>query len=710
MMSLALIPAYAIHVADQTREFVFTAPEGTKSVSVAGTFNGWSASADPMVKQADGRTWKLRRDLTWGKHLYKFVINGETWIVDPLVKTTETDGGGHTNTVLIHLPADYAKPAQLGDGTIATSTISHKAGIPDLNYDRGHLTFRLRLRPNDAETVRIQIGNQDFPLTRISGDEITSLYEYKRPWNRTESLAYRFLIRDGGKTWSYGSKGLAANANADLLKVDAQNFQPFEVPKWVEQTVFYQIFPDRFANGDATNDPMDVRPWDSRPDYWSFHGGDLAGMSENLDYLSDLGITGIYFNPVFYGPSNHRYETTSYTTIDWRLGSNEEFKSLVGDLKKRGIRTVLDGVFNHTSIDFPAFQGVRRDGESSGFKNWYFVNQFPVRVNLPANEKPSYEAWFGFQSMPKLNVMNPDVTRFILGVTDFWDNEAQIDGWRLDVANEVPKPFWRTFRSHLKSKNTNTWIIGENWTNSSEWLQGDQWDSAMNYPFRTATLEYIAKGTASGDQFLDQLFTVYAWYPPQVSRNMLNLISSHDVPRFMHECGDDSSLAAMGAVALMSWVGTPCIYYGDELGMTGGADPMNRRGMEWERATDSNKLLGLYQRLIAARNSSEALQSGDPVRLNIQGTAQSSGFGRVLGNDLALALFNRADAPATLSVSLKGLPKVNAFHDVVNGTITAPQGDTLRITLPPKSAALLRPHADPTLITRNSEQSLVTLQ
>ena len=299
-------------------------------------------------------------------------------------------------------------------------------------------------------------------------------------------------------------------------------------PSWVEKTVFYQIFPDRFENGDKTNDPPNVAPWNSKPTGDSRFGGDIAGVQQHLPYLKNLGIGSVYFNPVFESPSNHRYDATDFKKIDPQFGTNAEFAALTKQMQSDGIRTVMDFVFNHSSTDFAPFADVRKNGANSAYKDWYLVKSFPVRVANP----PNYLAWNGFAAMPKLNLTNPQTADYMLDLVDFWKKEVPLSGIRLDVADEVDIRFWRQLRTRVKALDPQMWIVGERWQDATPWLKGDQWDGAMNYPFRDANLAFFAENKTSPSQFATRLMELYNAYPPQVSRAMLNMLSSHDTPRF----------------------------------------------------------------------------------------------------------------------------------------------------------------------------------
>lgn len=669
--------------------FVYISDKPLKSVHVAGTFNNWDKGATALRADADGKTWRVEMPLPYGRHQYKFVLDGETWVTDPGAKS-EDDGNGNMNSILLLLPADYARPASPNDGAIATSALLHETRVPYRNYDRGYLTLSLRVRPGDISGAHIVTGNRRFPMSPVTpGDEMYTRYIARIPWDRKTDLSYTFELTDGAKVSRYGVDGLeSATARPFVLK--AKEFEPFVVPAWVEKTVFYQIFPDRFDNGNKANDPPDVLPWDGKPAWFNRFGGDVAGVRRHVDHLTNLGVSAVYFNPVFQSPSNHRYDAEDYRKIDPQFGTNAEFAQLTQELKKRRIRTVMDFVFNHTATTFAPFADIREKGQASKYRDWYFIHSYPVQVT----DKPNYAAWFGFSSMPKLNVLNPPTRDFLLDLVNYWDKEVPLSGMRLDVANEVDPRFWRALRQRAKKLDPEMWIVGEVWGDGSPWLGGDQWDSVMNYQFRDACLRFFAEGKTKPSEFMNRLMAVHESYAPQVSRNLMNLLSSHDTPRFLTACNGDAALHRLAATVQFTWVGAPSIYYGEELGMEGGADPDNRRGMRWDLATEQNPMLRYYKRLIAARNASPALQSGAPETLLTEDASGILAYARVLKDDAAVVALNRSAETRTVQVPLPAaLQKSGTLIDTLTGqklTVTKGQAH-LSLTLSGRTAVVLLP-------------------
>jgi glycosidase len=673
-------------------------PHAVRVVHLAGSFNNWDRNATTLTT-SDGRAWSVTLSLTPGKYSYKFVLDDNEWIADPS-SPGQSDGNGNVNSVLVLMPSDYDRPARPDDGVLAASALEHFPRAPYLNFDRGHLTLGLRERPNDAAETKVEVrGVGAFAMKSEPIDELYSRYSANVPWDRKHDVRYHFELVDGGKTFEFGPNGLG---DASDFVLSAATYRPFEVPSWVERSVIYQIFPDRFANGDPSNDPKDVVPWDSAPTYANHFGGDFAGVRQHLGYLKDLGVSAVYFNPIFKAGSNHRYDTIDYLTVDPELGTNAEFGALTREMRRDGIRTVLDGVFNHTSTKFFAFDDVVHNGAKSKYTHWYTFHSFPVRVE----EHPNYVAWFDYPSMPKLNQRNPETRKYLLNVPNYWAQNADISGWRLDVANEVPMDYWRDFRSALKQRNPDMWIVGEEWGDATPWLQGDQWDSVMNYPFRQAVLGFVGTdGSGKPSDLLNGLMADYERYVPQVSRNAMNLIGSHDTPRILTMCGGDRRRALLAADIQFTWAGTPSIYYGDELGMEGGKDPDNRRGMAWKMASASNEFLAHYKKLVALRTTTPALESGDPEPLAVDDAHGTAVYARVLDankGQFAIVALNRSEQPQEVTLpSQKISSRTYDFVDALDGhaVSAAPSGQP-RVRLAPESAAILIPRLGLSLRTR----------
>jgi glycosidase len=420
------------------------------------------------------------------------------------------------------------------------------------------------------------------------------------------------------------------------------------IPDWVKEAVFYQIFPERFANGDKSNDPPKLLAWDAKPGPRSFLGGDLQGIIDNLDYIVQLGANAIYLTPIFHAPSNHKYDTIDYLTIDPHFGDFKTFKTLVDSCHQRGVKVVLDGVFNHIGWESPQFRDLLEKGEESQYAHWFHIHHYPITTH----PRPNYDS-FGFvASMPKLNTANPEVREFLLNVGEWWVREAGIDGWRLDVANEVDHGFWREFRRRIKAVNPEAYIVGEIMHLAGPWLRGDQFDGVMNYRLTEALTEFIAIQSIDAAEFTRRLNSLVFYYQHNAAAASLNLLDSHDTPRFLNKCSKDKKLQKLAALALFTLPGVPCIYYGDEIGMEGEQDPDCRRGMIWDPKLQDQDMLAWYKKLIELRKTHPALSRG---QISIY-PGQPAGWRRAWQKQELAVFINPSSEPSPLPLEYTGEP------------------------------------------------------
>ncbi|HYF61361.1 MAG TPA: glycoside hydrolase family 13 protein, partial [Herpetosiphonaceae bacterium] len=416
-------------------------------------------------------------------------------------------------------------------------------------------------------------------------------------------------------------------------------------PDWVKHAVFYQIFPDRFAKSARLSKPTNLEPWDSEPTTFGYKGGDLLGVAEHLDHIQELGATAIYFTPIFQSASNHRYHTHDYFKVDPLLGGDVAFELLLAACKQRGLRVVLDGVFNHCSRGFFQFNDVLENGEASPWLDWFSFTGHPANAYDHSRE-PGYAAWIGLHALPKFNTDNPQVREYLMQVGEHWLRKG-IDGWRLDVPFEIATPgFWAEFRQRVKAINPEAYIVGEVWGDSRQWLQGDQFDGVMNYLFAGPTIafcggphvrresverhSYGAWPGIDGVEYAARIEALLGLYPWPIQLTQLNLLDSHDTARLISVVGDDQASVRLATLLLMTFPGAPSIYYGDEIGLTGsGPDAMYRRPFPWDRPEAWNTdLLEFYRRAIALRHARPALCTGDYRRLLAEPAAYA--FARTL--------------------------------------------------------------------------------
>lgn len=376
---------------------------------------------------------------------------------------------------------------------------------------------------------------------------------------------------------------------------------------WLQESIVYQIFPDRFYNADKNIDPKDTDLWGSAVKTESMFGGDLQGIIDKLDYLEELGVNLIYLTPIFKSSSNHKYNTADYYDIDPQFGTLGIAKELIKRCHEKGMKVIFDAVFNHSGSDFFAFEDLLEKQEASKYKDWYMIDSYPV-----STDNVSYYTFANNVSgMPKFNTYNKEVREYLLNVCEYWVKEMKIDGWRLDVCDEVDHDFWRAFNKVVKAANKDAVIIGEIMHEANSFLKGDQLDSIMNYPFKFALVDFFANRSISVEQFDDILSSNRTLYMNSITRQLWNLMGSHDTKRFLTECNDNVDRMKLAIAFQFCYQGVPYIYYGDEVGLNGGEDPQCRKCMIWEDEKQNAELFSMYKTMISLRKNNKVLIYGD---------------------------------------------------------------------------------------------------
>lgn len=419
------------------------------------------------------------------------------------------------------------------------------------------------------------------------------------------------------------------------------------IPQWLQEAVVYQIFPDSFATGkEVLREESKAIPLPNGHISRSRLGGTLEGIRENLDYLQDLGVTCLYLNPVFVAKAYHKYDTLDYFHIDPCMGTEADFDALVAELHRRGMRILLDGVFNHCSSDFFAFQDVVQKGPASPYADWFYHLEYPVRVPQGPHEELNYACFAYVGSMPKLNTANPEVQAYFTLVGRYWVEDRGIDGWRLDVANEVSRDFWRLFRKEVRAANPEAVLIGEVWENAETWLRGDAFDSAMNYDFLRHCKDFFASETLDAAAFDSRVTQLRLRYPTPMVRGQMNLLDSHDVPRFLTLCGGDRRKHKLAVLFLMLFPGIPSIYSGDEQAMTGFTEEEFRAAMPW--SSRDSEYEAFFKQAVALRKDPVTVL-GDYRTVYAQKGSRLYAFSRSLGGACLTAYLN--GGPQAVSIS-----------------------------------------------------------
>lgn len=583
--------------------------------------------------------------------------------------------------------------------------LAHHAAIPELFEDRGDrlwLRVRTRGRRPAAAFVRTEPDFEERLTVMQLVDDPTAgpgwvSYAAEVPLSRHEATtryAFRFVF-DDRQAW-LDAAGL--HPGESDRQGHFRHVAGYRPAAWVWGQVVYQVFPDRFRNGDPSNDPQDGawqvhgrpllrRGWDELPTRGQgereFFGGDLQGVLQGLDHLRALGASTLYLTPVFLSPSSHKYDTIDYDRIDPHLGGEEAMQALLDALRSRGMRIVLDAVVNHTGDRHRWFDRLGEHQPPGAYQgpDSPYRSRYVFRDRLDSD---SYVGWAGVRSLPVLDFADPGVVDAVYAGEDAflrrWLRPPwRIDGWRLDAVHMLGEGpgaannhrHLHGIRQAIREENPEAFVLGEHFFDASDWLQGDEEDGAMNYAGFLRPMAAFWCGTdfrgaaeACDAAELDRRMTrSRARLPWPIALSQLNLLSSHDVPRFLHRLGGDIGACLGAHHALMTYVGVPCIYYGDEVGLMGGEDPDNRRPFPWDEATWRQELLAPLRRLIHLRRRHPALARGSYRTVLAEGDAFA--FVRELDGEAVLTVIHRRGGTVQLDVGALGLP--SSWTDALSG-------------------------------------------
>ncbi len=500
--------------------------------------------------------------------------------------------------------------------------------IPQSQYafadNENTMTIRLRAAVKDLTLCTLYYGDRacnrspveffPLPMKSAAKDELFEYYEvtFEVPFNR---VCYYFKL-EKDQEWTYYYTDQFSKDLPDFLLKDtviegrSEYFQYpvilkeeiLDVPHWFKNSVVYNIFPDSFASGKRSLDKQakEITLENGLISKGKL-GGTIKGITQNLDYIADMGFTCIYLNPIFTAGECHKYDLLDYYHIDPCLGSDEDFRELVEKIHEKNMHIIIDGVFNHCSWYFFAFDDVVRNGEKSEYRDWFYDIKFPVIRPLDDKETPSYACFAYERKMPKLNTSNKKVQEYFAHVCRYWIREYKIDGWRLDVANEIDRNFWRNFRKAAKEENPQIVLIGEVWENAETWLRGDAFDSTMNYDFRRHCRDFFAMEKVDSFHFAGAIAKMLLRYPTNIALGQLNLLDSHDVPRFLSLCNDDIRKWKLAFAFLMLCPGVPSLFYGDERRISGIGEAEYRSPMPWH--SEETELVGFIKEIIEIRKN-----------------------------------------------------------------------------------------------------------
>ena len=487
--------------------------------------------------------------------------------------------------------------------------------------DKGLFVIRIQVKKDDIKeiilhyvdkyiSIELKDTRKTVPMKKIASSQFHDYYEAQIRMDMI-CLRYFFEFTDmHGEKAYYGNYEFSKECitNIDRMFDCPQNLREeemFEVPEWAANKVVYQIFPSRYA----ASQPVDKELWYKAPITFTDNlHGDLRGIIDHLDYILDLGIDVIYMTPIFKSDSSHKYDTIDYYQIDPSFGTAEDLRELVQKAHQYGMKVVLDAVFNHTGRDFFAFKDILENKEKSKYLDWYFIDKFPL--DTEPGQAPNFKCFGYYGGMPKLNLKNPEVEKYVTDVACYWLKECDIDGWRMDVGDEISHYFWKHFRRAVKAVKKDALIIGEIWHYAGDFLEGDEWDTVMNYPFYLNLIDLLADEKIGVSRFIQNLGYMKGRLNKKCYPLMWNLIDSHDTARFLHLCNNKQKQHLAAAFQLLM-PGMPMIYYGDELAMPGANDPDCRRGMYWDEEYRDNEMFEWYKRLIQVRRTHACIVEGE---------------------------------------------------------------------------------------------------
>lgn len=517
--------------------------------------------------------------------------------------------------------------------------------------DKDLFVIRVQVKKDDMKEVilhyedkYIPIERKDtrmtLPMKKVATSQFHDYYEAQLQMHLI-CLRYFFEFTDmQGEKVYYGNYEFDKECitNRDRMFDCPQNLREeelFEVPQWAANKVVYQIFPSRFA---ATQ-PVDKELWYKAPitPMDDLHGN-LRGIIEHLDYIKDLGIDVVYLTPIFKSNSCHKYDTIDYYQVDPSFGTTEDLKELVQKSHERGMKVVLDAVYNHSGREFFAFQDILEKGEKSKYLDWYFIDELPPRGEW--GEIPNFKCFGYYGGMPKLNLKNPEVEKYITDVACYWIKECDIDGWRLDVGDEISHFFWKNFRKAIKAVKKDMLIIGEIWHYAGDFLEGDEWDTVMNYPFYLNLIDLLADEKINVSQFVQNLGYLKGRLNKKCYPLMWNLIDSHDTARFLHLCHDNKKKQHLAAAFQLLLPGMPMVYYGDEYAMPGANDPDCRRGMYWDEEYQDKEMYNWYKKLMQVRKTHACIVEGEMIETIANDDEDTIVMIRKNGEETIAMLFN----------------------------------------------------------------------
>ncbi|MEM1687471.1 MAG: alpha-amylase family glycosyl hydrolase [Zestosphaera sp.] len=660
---------------------VFSIPdENYRNAYLSSLFTSFAPSYFRLSKR--GNRWSIEVRVWDGEYPYVFVVNDSRVVLD---------SENPEKAVLRPFPENRefeftTSIARLGEENPESLKPWHVIHIPTdpshASIYENSLVLRLRTHSRITEECYAEVLVDDsrrfLRANRVGRVGYYDIYEVVLPGVTPRNIRYRFITKTReGEILTYGNRGLR---DEELIRFSGEVVA--ETP-WYLGTTYYSIFPDSFRKS-STGKEDDCLEWGIVPRPHGFLGGDLRGIIDSLDYISDLGVETLYLTPIFKSPSYHRYDVEDYFSVDPRLGDLRLFQEFLSKAGRLGVKVVIDLPVHHTSVCNELFVKAVLNRE---YRNLYYFHQEPsevlvklvndflerriscvdLRNSISRLSEVPYEKFLDVKVMPKLNVLNEHVRKYVAEVVDFWLSLG-VDGFRMDVGQALPPEFVEELKKELEAKKKNTLLLGEATSDPTyleELLVAGRYDSLMNYGFMRDVL-MVLKGMTDLDYFINSSMSKYSVLSPLKSLSLYNLLGSHDTPRIKTLVGDPLKLE-VAYVLLFSLAGSPSIYYGDEVGMVGGGDPDNRRGMIWDESKWDKELLKLIKDLIRVRKTCTLMRKG---LMSMSRAGNLLVIARYLGSNQALTIINMSENPSLTS-------KVSSLRPVMSRRVNAVENELI---------------------------------
>ncbi len=703
-----------------------------EEVSIVGDFNHWKPNHNPLYQEKEFFVTTLF--LPEGLYHYKYLAKGNRWFNESEIESKIDKSAFDNKSNNSSIDTKKGRYLTINRDLLAScnsNKLVMKRDVINIYRYSEHLFEFKAIFPNiSGVKVEILVNNEIYEMDFVASDGNRSAYSKMIELENLELVySYQLKLYWENVTFYASKRTLTNNPNSSSIFVPS-NQKIFSICEDLGKRIMYQIMPDRFYNGDQSLNPdfqeefyskakqkpnkgklsknqeyYHMAKWDDiailtenpysedkEADWFVFYGGDLKGVQAKIPYLLELGVSLIYLNPIFTAKSPHRYDTIDFRSVDPHLGGNESFQSLVDVLHQHDIKVIIDIALNHCGIDFFAFKDTIEKGKDSEYWSWFDWKKWPLpnEFSKSFQAEEYYQCWWGIKDLPEFNYdllrqspeenlvtdiqqakPNTELVNYLLDSMKFWVETVKVDGFRLDVPEEVPFWFWKLFRAMLDKINPDIYLVGEIWNDSQVWLEGEYFDAVMNYhSFKDPCVAYFIQDSISLKSFVNTISSGLIDLPGRVLRSQMNLLSSHDTIRIRNLADGNVNKIKLALIFQFTFVGIPHIYYGDEVFLDGNKDPDNRRPFPWDFNNDSERveLLAFYKQLIKIRIENKLFTEGnikfiEHQHLLVYERWQSD------SKQKAIVIINKSNSPIKIENFIKMYPK-KLLHKLTDNFIS----------------------------------------